>query len=296
MKKGLLTIGAILALSLSINAQVDTLSEFFTGTPTVYGVTAGGTVSGNNAYGDLQKMQLFDPTHGVAASGTITGVALWVPIKVDAGGSFDVAIWADNNGTPGTTTLATKTITIASVDTTTAGYGLAGTTGFFNVVANFSTPVAIPSNHKFWAGVILPTTAGDTIALVTNTDGDFADTTNSGELWSDNTFHQMGDAANWGLKIAFGVYPIVSYTAGINENMTEVANVFPNPANDVLNINLKENMTTVNILSTDGKLISSNEVNANTTTVNVSDLTSGMYMYQITTSTGAVITNTFVKK
>ena len=61
MKKGLLTIGAILALSLSINAQVDTLSEFFTGTPTVYGVTAGGTVSGNNAYGDLQKMQLFDP-------------------------------------------------------------------------------------------------------------------------------------------------------------------------------------------------------------------------------------------
>ena len=170
MKKGLLTIGAILALSLSINAQVDTLSEFFTGTPTVYGVTAGGTVSGNNAYGDLQKMQLFDPTHGVAASGTITGVALWVPIKVDAGGSFDVAIWADNNGTPGTTTLATKTITIASVDTTTAGYGLAGTTGFFNVVANFSTPVAIPSNHKFWAGVILPTTAGDTIALVTNGD------------------------------------------------------------------------------------------------------------------------------
>jgi len=51
MKKILLSIGVVLT-SLSYNAQVvDTLTEFFTGTPTIYG-SAGGYVSGNNEYDD----------------------------------------------------------------------------------------------------------------------------------------------------------------------------------------------------------------------------------------------------
>ena len=84
--------------------------------------------------------------------------------------------------------------------------------------------------------------------------------------------------------------------AGINEKTALTANVFPNPATDVLNVNLKENMTSVSILSMDGKVVSSQVVNGTSTTVNVSDLNSGMYMYQITTTNGEVVTNSFVKK
>ena len=85
MKKILLSIGVVLSAA-AANAQVDTLTEFFTGTPTIYGVSAaggGGYLSGNNGYGDLTKMQLFDGTHGVNGGGSITSLLLWAPVKSD---------------------------------------------------------------------------------------------------------------------------------------------------------------------------------------------------------------------
>lgn len=299
MKKGLLTIGMFLSLSLSINAQVDTLSEFFTGTPTLMGSTGGGTISGSNGYGDLEKMQLFDNTNGVTGAGTITGVALWIGLKTDAGGSFDVAIWSDNAGAPNPTPIGTATITLASVDTSMVGVlGLAEGLKPYNAVATFSSPVTIPAGNTFWAGVILPTTAGDSVSLVMNTEGDYADSLHCGETWSDGSFNLL--KTSWGLSgsVAFAVYPIVNFTGsnGLAENSVEVASVYPNPAIDVLNFNLNGDATSIAILTLDGKVISSQEVSDTFAKVNVSSLTSGIYMYQVTTTSGVVTTNKFVKK
>lgn len=299
MKKGLLTIGMFLSLSLSINAQVDTLSEFFTGTPTLMGSTGGGTISGNNGYGDVAKMQLFDNTNGVTGGGTITGVAVWVGLKTDAGGSFDVAIWSDNNGTPSTTPVGTATISIAAVDTSSAGIlGLAEGLKPYNAVATFSSAINIPTGNKFWAGLILPTTAGDSISVVQNTEGDYADSLHCGEIWNDATFNLV--KTSWGLSgsIAFAIYPIVNFTSsnGLAENELNIASVYPNPAVDVLNFNLNGDATSIAILSLDGKVISSQEVTGTFAKVNVSNLTSGIYMYQVATTNGVVATNKFVKK
>lgn len=302
MKKGLLTIGAFLTLSISsINAQVDTLTEFFTGTFNLYGLDSelpadSGYVSGNNMYGDLAKMQLFDATHGVTDGGTITGVVLCVPVKVDAGGTFQVAIWDNNAGTPGTTPIAFQTVNVADVDTSSTAYMGAEVSGIYNVAVTFSTPVAIPVSGSFWAGVVLPT-AGDAIALLHNTDLDFADgVTHTGEIWSDGSFYTFGDAANWDLKIALAIFPVVNFVDnGIAENAT-TASVYPNPANDVLNFNLNGSATSIEILSLDGKVVASQNVTGTSASVNVAALTSGIYMYQVTTTNGVVTTNKFVKK
>jgi hypothetical protein len=299
MKKILLSIGVVLSAA-AANAQVDTLTEFFTGTPTVYGVAAsggGGYLAGNNGYGDLSKMQLFDGTHGVNGGGSITSLLLWAPIKSDAGtgGSFRAVIWANNAGTPGAE-LGSTTITLASVDTTVAALNVAEAAVAYNVAANFTSAIAIPANGEFWAGIVLPTTAGDTISLVTNTDGDFADAvTHTGEFWSDNTFHTFGDPNNWGSLIAIAVFPVVNFQAALTENEL-IASVYPNPASDVLNINLKANATTVSIISMDGKVVSTQNVSSNTVAVDLSNVLAGAYIYEIVAENGTVIRNTFVKK
>ncbi|MEN9400563.1 MAG: hypothetical protein RL632_1666 [Bacteroidota bacterium] len=299
MKKILLSISVVLSAA-AANAQVDTLTEFFTGTPTIYGVAAsggGGYLAGNNGYGDLTKMQLFDGTHGVNGGGSITGLLLWAPVKSDAGtgGSFRAVIWANNAGTPGAE-LGSATISLSSVDTTAAGTMVAEAAVGYNVAANFTSAIAIPANGEFWAGVVLPTTAGDTIALVTNTDGDFADAvTHTGEFWSDNTFHTFGDANNWGTLIAIAAFPVVNFQAALSENEL-IASVYPNPASDVLNIKLKANATSVSIISMDGKVVSTQNVSSNTVAVDLSNVLAGAYIYEIVAENGTVIRNTFVKK
>ena len=87
----------------------------------------------------------------------------------------------------------------------------------------------------------------------------------------------------------------ITNVAGIEENSIEVS-VYPNPATDVLNIQLTENAKSVSILGMDGKVISTQVVNANTAAVNISNLVSGVYFYEVVAENGTVVRNTFVKK
>lgn len=294
MKKILLSIGVVLS-SITLNAQVvDTLTEFFTGTPTFY-TSASGYVSGNNNYADLAKMQLFDAAHGVAGGGSITNLLLWAPVKNGSTGTFRAVIWANNAGVPGAE-LGSVTLPLSSVDTVAANTMIAEMAVGYNVSATFASAIPIPANGSFWAGIELPASAGDSIALVTNTDGDFPDgLTHTGEFWSDGTFHTFGDPANWNLNIAMAIFPVINFTASLNEN-TISATVYPNPASDVLNIKLTESVTSVSILGMDGKVLSSESVNSNLVAVNVSNLVSGVYFYEVVAENGTVIRNTFVKK
>ena len=77
---------------------------------------------------------------------------------------------------------------------------------------------------------------------------------------------------------------------GINEAITE-ASVFPNPANEVLNIVTTEELAEVRIMTMDGKVAF---ISA-TSNVNVADLKSGMYLYEAITVSGKVARGNFVK-
>jgi hypothetical protein len=75
-----------------------------------------------------------------------------------------------------------------------------------------------------------------------------------------------------------------------------VSSVYPNPASDVLNINLKASATSVSIISMDGKVVSTQNVTSNTVAVDLSNVLAGAYIYEIVAENGTVIRNTFVKK
>jgi hypothetical protein len=97
-------------------------------------------------------------------------------------------------------------------------------------------------------------------------------------------------------KFAFIIDDVkITNVAGIEENSMEVS-VYPNPATDVLNIQLTENASSVSVLGMDGKVISTQVVNENSTTVNVSNLVSGVYFYEVVAENGTIVRNTFVKK
>lgn len=295
MKKILLSLGVVLA-SIAANAQVDTLTEFFTGTPTIYGAQGGGYVTGNNNYGDVAKGMRFNNANGLANGGSISNVLLWAPIKSDNGGSFIVKIHEFGTTTTLGPVLGSVTIPLSSVDTTLAtGYAMAGGLPY-NVNATFSTPVAIPASKDVLVMVYLPTTAGDTIALVSNTSGDWANAaTHTFEIWNTNALNDFATAWQGNVNVAMAIFPVVNFVLGVEENAI-TASVYPNPANDVLNINLSANATSVSIIGMDGKVISTEAINANTAAVNVSNLVAGVYFYEIVAENGTVVRNTFVKK
>jgi len=299
MKKSLLAITALMLGSLTY-AQVDTLTSHFVGAPTIYvpdqvNPQDSGYISGNNAYGDLAKFQLFDGTFGVAGGGTITSVLLGVAIKLDGGGSFQVGIWSDNAGQPGNVAspLAISTVTLASVDTTLAGYSVANGTAFYNVAVNFGAAATIPAGNKFWAGVILPTGANELALYSSNlqTNPFAAATTHTGEFWDDGSFHTFGDPQNWNAAVALAIYPVVNFTASVDENLIDAV-VYPNPANDVLNINATEDVVSIKVITMDGKVVATSA----TTTVDVTTLTAGMYLFEAVTVSGKVARGSFAKK
>ncbi len=78
--------------------------------------------------------------------------------------------------------------------------------------------------------------------------------------------------------------------AGVKENAASTVKVYPNPANDVLNIKADGEISNVTITTLDGKVVSSTA----TSTVNVASLTAGLYIYQVTAN-GKVSTGNFVK-
>lgn len=298
MKKILLSIGVVLT-SLVSNAQVDTLTEFFTGTPTIYGAAladGGGYVTGNNGYGDIAKGMRFNNANGIVNGGTISNVLLWAPIITNNGGSFTVTVHEYLSATALGAVLGSVTIPLSTVDTTLAtGYSLAGGLPY-NVNATFSAPITIPASKDIVVLVYLPTVVGDTIALVSNTSGDWANAaTHTFEVWSDNTVHDFASAWGGGVNVAMAIFPVANFVLGVDENEITTS-VFPNPANDVLNFNLSVNATSVSIIGMDGKVISTEVINANTAAVNVSNLVSGVYFYEIATENGSLVRNTFVKK
>jgi len=300
MKKIYLLLAGFVFSAGSMAQGIDTLVSHFVGTPTLIGSQGGGYVSGNNDYGDKSKMQLFDQNYGVVGPGTISKVLLWIPVKeYITGGSFAINIWSDVAGEPGTI-IGTTTMTVAAIDTVAANIMWIGGAVPYNVTGTFGTAISY-TGQKFWAGVVLPTTAGDTIGIATTSDGDFADgITHTGEYWSDNTFHTFGDPANWNLNVALAIFPIVNITAlsGIEENVV-VSQIYPNPTNGMMNFVFATNQTShIVVRDLAGRSVATVQVNAATTiSADFSELAAGTYLYETVNFDGVVTSKSkFVKQ
>ena len=85
-------------------------------------------------------------------------------------------------------------------------------------------------------------------------------------------------------------------SAGIEEESAMKVNVYPNPVSTVLNVNTTGVATSVSILSLDGKVLSNTVMNGTSASVDVANLTAGVYLYEIVAEDGSLVRNTFVKK
>ena len=88
--------------------------------------------------------------------------------------------------------------------------------------------------------------------------------------------------------------------SGINDHLLNSITIYPNPANDVVNVQCTmSNVQGVEVIDVYGKVVrtvvGANNYSPLPTRINVSDLAAGMYFVRVTTEEGAV-TKTFVKK
>jgi len=80
--------------------------------------------------------------------------------------------------------------------------------------------------------------------------------------------------------------------SGVDDFVNASINAYPNPATDILTIQSNETVESVSILSLDGKVLSTTYGS----TVDVSALTSGVYLYRVTTKQGESAVSKFVKQ
>ncbi|MBG16683.1 MAG: hypothetical protein CL853_10065 [Crocinitomicaceae bacterium] len=96
--------------------------------------------------------------------------------------------------------------------------------------------------------------------------------------------------------IVFDDVVVDGSSVGTQESLVNDFVAYPNPANDVLNISGSTDIQSISIIGIDGKIISNQQINDLTTELNVSNLVSGVYFYEITTKQGARVRNSFIKK
>jgi hypothetical protein len=298
MKKTLLSLAFGALAMMSTTAQT-TLTQHFDWALTdlqnpqisVYSWGTGGAngyVSGNNTFGDLASVQLFDYSTGIVGPGTVSNVKVWIPVKIDNGGSIDVRLYANNAGAIGTQ-LASMTIDIADIDTAFASLSfIPGTSpgtalGIYNVSVSFSTPVAF-TGSGFWAGYTYGT-GTNAIAGMTTIDNQTSyalATTHSGVIASNNTFDNYGQ---YDLHISHAIFPMVTMTPSSVEETVFASNMY---AFDNRLYVTTENQTfgVLSITNLMGQTVETFTHNNNYSIYELGHLSAGVYIINLTTPAG----------
>lgn len=264
------------------------------GTPTIYTSSGGGYVCGTNGYADIQKAQVFPNTTPLF----IVGAIYWFAAKEEGSGNPNSKITYriynnDGAGTDGGgnaittapgTVLASQDELLSALDT---GTMYASGANIWMLAA----PVATASDFSIgftMAGLA----AGDTVGLVSSTDGDGTGMDLAWEEWSDNTWHSFLDANNWGLDLDLFILAIVDQNVGVNEyyHGIKMTQNYPNPAvgSTTINYSLEnasENVV-LNIYDMTGKLVKSVDqgnqaAGAYTIQLDVNEFAAGDYIFSL---------------
>jgi PKD repeat protein len=213
----------------------DTLNFPLNGTPVVYSVryTNGiyGYISGNNGYSDKAKANYFLPA---APYVKLTGalVKFGKATKHASGDSKVVfAYWnnAGPGGTPGSAPLATDTVMLSTIISHVSGHQM--------TYIEFPTPIDITG--AFYLGVYLPTVPGDTLAILTNKNGQTVPSI-AWEQWQNGLWYNYADSLSWGYNVAHAIFPILCKADFSVEDYGSdpYVLIYPNPASSLIHIDL----------------------------------------------------------
>ncbi len=261
-------------VSTVIPVVTDTLNYPLEGIYTLYSITGnGGYICGNNLFNDLAKANYFSSNDDLK----ITGMLVDFAVATGGNPQIEMAIWNNNGaqGGPGTK-LASE-----SVDMNTIKSNLAN-----NMMTEvvFDQPVIL--NHPFYAGFVLPTDAGDTLAVWSNEDGDTFPGT-AWDLWEDNNWVAIADASSWGMNISMAIHPVAEVQTGLFDRAEEAAfAVSPNPGSGLLVVEPGRSLAggTLEVRSLQGELLGNFPIDAGRErqTLDLSHLPAGVYLLVLT--------------
>ena len=125
---------------------------------------------------------------------------------------------------------------------------------------------------------------------------EFDTSANESFVWNGETFTETGDYTQ-AFTAANGCDSIVTLHLNVITGISEaemLINIFPNPANDILNITSSETISEIEFVNALGQVVKRLEVNADNAVCDVEDLTSGVYVVRINCSSlslskGAVV-------
>ncbi len=235
-----------------------------------------GYITGNNSYMDKAKAEYFSDFE---AGTSISGLFVDFVIAKNANNpEITFAIWnnAGANGKPGQMVVsATKPLWAIAADVTNE----------HATKVNFDQPYTVTG--PFYAGVILPSSTGDTLAIwcrkhVTGYNG------TAWEQWSTNAWYPFNDPDSWGenMQTTMTIHPIVCQPVGLEEVADPEVTIHPNPATGVVNISLWKSTSGISlkIINMTGQRVYTRSYPASFTNFNIdlSFIPKGVYMLQLT--------------
>ncbi len=282
MKFGISILLTVITAQLGFAQVTDTLgyADFLEGTPSLYESPNGGYAFGNNGYQDQAKAQSYSHSSSFVLRKVLMEFGEVVFMSGDSSSAVRVNVY-DNYGEGVTSLGVADSIAPDSV------------LGFVDVPvyqltddgslseADFSgSTIAI--FNRFSVGIDLTQlSAGDTVGLVSTTDGDAMGSLDAWEQTSNGNWFTVEESAySWGLDVDFAIFPVIDVNdpAGISDYVYGELSVFPNPCANVLNLSVPASFGgSIRILDITGKVVVEHTSIQTSGAISVEGLSPGVY-------------------
>ncbi|MCB0754891.1 MAG: T9SS type A sorting domain-containing protein [Flavobacteriales bacterium] len=269
------------------NAQItDTLgfAQYSAGTETLYQSPNGGYAFGNNGYGDKAKAQAFSLDNSFVIRDVLLKFGAVEFNSGDSSSAIIVNIY--NSGGPG--------VTLFSINDSIAPDSIMASVQVpvYQLVANdysvadfSSETIVFQANERFFVSLEFDSLiVGDTLGLLSTTDGDATTTINAWELTSDNDWIVVAqNSYSWDLNVDFAIFPRVDVNdpAGIDDyDLANSIVVYPNPCTDFVELRNLDHQSlngVLSVYSVSGELVLSQSIRSNSNRIDVRNLATGLY-------------------
>lgn len=281
----ILVLALLLMVGHTVSAQVtDTLgwTRFQEGTPSIYDSPNGGYAFGNNGYGDKVKAQGFTHEESFALRGALIQLGAVSALSGNAESKIRVTVYANNgsglglfgivdNSAPDSI-LAIKDVLVSALPTD---------GGLFQVDLSDSNLVFF---NRFSIGIDLTLlAAGDTVGLLSTTDGDGGERQDAWEQESSGGWVTVVSPFSWGLDVDLAIFALVDVNdpAGISDPSLKM-DVWPNPSEGLFHVQTpySDQWNTV-VYGANGQLITRQSFLGDRTKIDLYGATPGLYVLQL---------------
>lgn len=175
------------------------------------------------------------------------------------------------------------------------GYNLEGTPNYVNgLLIDAQAAAAINANQAIPSAAFNPASqqAGSLVDWKINTNATGFNVGDTLSVWIEFSALSTDPGADNNIMNDFGSFSLKAGGVGVSTVDATTFSAYPNPATATMTITATEEVTSVSVMTLDGKAVFTTNGNV----VNVATLASGVYFYEATTVSGAKAINKFIKE